>query len=531
MIKMHKLPWPLLLLLICFWGTCVYGLNFGHHWDEDRAKFDSVRDSLNTGLLFQAADLTDTGGNYNYGGVNYLLTWSGLTPEVMRFLLSGPYTRERLSGAISPILYSNAVRVRIRAIYLVLSSLCIVWLFCLGRVLGRSRFESILAAAIFAMSWEVAYHSRWVAPDVIMTQFVLLAMLCLALGVESEKRHWLYCGAIASGFAIGTKYTGGLILPFFLIGAGWTLWKERGSTVYVLKHGLGLTAIAAFTFVLTTPGVVIDPFRFLYQLNDQREIYGTGWYGYTVEPGMRHGLEIVRYLSLQFFSHYWSISVALAVFSVLGIAALILERKLVALLLAGFCLAYVAYFSSQSVMIVRNVVAVFPFLALAGARGIIVAGDRLGRYGKFTVNLTVAVLLGVNLGWQIYAARQVKVRFHPEYYARQFVASVARSSTETFLISAKLSRLLQDTRTAVPANVVTDPAMPHTRVAFLQTESADKLWEVWPSNKWGLYDKIFGPLEVNMEAYSTFLGNQRILQVTEETFRKLPIKESDLLIP
>ena len=78
--------------------------------------------------------------------------------------------------------------------------------------------------------------------------------------------------------------------------------------------------------------------------------------------------------------------------------------------------------------------------------------------------------------------------------------------------------------------MVFDPSAPHTKAAFFQTEGADEFWMNWPSNWWGMYEKTFGPLEVNLEAYSTFAGNQRIIVVSSEHFKKLPITENDLLI-
>src|SRR5436190_23546942 len=95
-----KLVWPPLLLVLCFWGASIYGLNFGAHWDENRAKFDAVQNTLKTGIFLQASDFADEGGHYNHGGLNYLLTWSGLTPEIARFLITGPRTREELSRVI-----------------------------------------------------------------------------------------------------------------------------------------------------------------------------------------------------------------------------------------------------------------------------------------------------------------------------------------------------------------------------------------------------------------------------------------------
>jgi len=36
---------------------------------------------------------------------------------------------------------------------------------------------------------------------------------------------------------------------------------------------------------------------------------------------------------------------------------------------------------------------------------------------------------------------------------------------------------------------------------------------------------------VNLEAYTTFIGNERIIVITKENFRKLPLKDTDLAVP
>jgi 4-amino-4-deoxy-L-arabinose transferase-like glycosyltransferase len=516
---------PAAVLLICFWWPSFYGLNFGTHWDEDRAKFDSIRDSLRTGLFIQAASLTEEGGNYNYGGVNYLLTWAGFAPEIFEYLYKGPRTREALSQVITPILYTTASRIRVRAIYVILSSLAIVWVFCLALFLGRSRLEAFVAAAILSCSWEVAYHSRWIAPDAVMMQFAALAFFCLAIGIHSKRQLWFYFGAIATGLAVGTKYPAGLVLPFFLAGAALTFVHHR------VRHSLGLTGTALLTFVLTSPGVLIDPFRFFNQLRDQREIYTSGWFGYTVTPGIKHLLGMLKYFSIQMFSHYWSISIVFAAFCLLGIVSLVAERKLFTFLAAGFCAAYLIFFSQEAVMIVRNLLVIAPFLALAAARGIAVAAESLRRRGTTVVYSAVGILLATNWTWQVYAARQIKLRHHPEHYLKMLVNYANHSPRETFLISRSLSRDLHGVLLPLPANVVTDVNVRHTKVAFLQSESAYPFSNRWPSNAWGLYEKVFAPLEVNIEAYSTFIGNERILLVSSDKFKELPMKEADLSSP
>lgn len=526
-----KFALPTVPLLICFLWTSFYGLNFGIHWDETHAKLDSVRDSVNTGLLMQASVPDPYGKKYNYGGVNYLLTWSGFAPEVLSYLGKGPLTLEALSAVITPIVYTTEVRLRVRAIYLIISSLSILWLYCLAIVLGRSRVEAFLAAAILSCSWEVAYHSRWIAPDMVMMQFGLLSFLCLAVGSAWKKPEWFYLGAIGIGLAAGTKYPGGLILPFFLVGAGHALWQLKRSPLFVLKHSLSFVGTCFLTFAITTPGALLDPFRFFAQIKEQQEIYGGGFFGYTVKPGIQHFFKILEYFSLQVFSHYWSVSLVLAAFCLLGIVCLLLEFRLFAFLTIGFSLAYVAYFSQQAAMIVRNLMIVVPFLCLATARGITVLAQRFRPGMKVPVYALVGILLTVNLGWEIYAAHQVKKRANSAYFLRKFADYVQRSPGDTFFVSAKLASALEGIHAPLPGNIVTNPRTPYTKAAFFQAEGAEIFWAAWPQNWWGMYEKTFGALEVNLEAYANFVGNQRIILVTTDHLSRLPITEKDMLTP
>jgi hypothetical protein len=511
------------VLLVCFLFTSFYGLNFGVNWDEPRAKFDSVRNTLNNGIFLQGG-AEDNGFNYNYGGVNYLLTWMGFTPEITDYLRANHWTREALAGRIIPILYGVPARLRVRRIYLVLSSLSIVWLFCLNMRLGRSRVEAFLAAAILAGSWEVAYHSRWIAPDAVVMQFALLCFLCAA----STRRVllWSYVGAAAAGLTIGTKYTGGLVLPFFLAGAAYNLWRQNRSAVHVLKHVVGMTSMAIFIFVVTTPGILIDPFRFFGQLKDQKDIYAEGFFGYTVKPGLPHLWKMTQYFSLQLFSHYWPISVVFAALCAVGFVALLVEWTWLGFLIAAFTAAYIAYFSQQAVMIVRNLLIVAPFLCLASARGITVIANRLSANGKRVVYGAIAALLVVNLGWQVYAADQTKRREHSKYFLDRFGDYVQRHRGNVVLVSAKLAVALQGAGLKMPPNMVTVPNAPHDEVAFLQSEGPDIFWRDWPSNWWGMYKETFGALEVNLDAYSTFVGNERILLTTTDHFKKLPMPQT-----
>src|SRR2546428_13803368 len=89
--------------------------------------------------------------------------------------------------------------------------------------------EALLAAALLSCSWEFAYHSRWIAPDAVMAQFLWLSLLCLVAGEISGTLSWFYLGAVAMGLAGGTKYTAAFLLAFFVPGAGLWVWRINGA--------------------------------------------------------------------------------------------------------------------------------------------------------------------------------------------------------------------------------------------------------------------------------------------------------------
>jgi hypothetical protein len=524
----------LALLLAFFLWTSIYGLNFGTHWDENVAKFDSVEASVKTGLLMQSASADH--GSYAYGGLNYLLTWSGFAPEVLRFLVKGPWNQESFTAAINPIIYSTKVRLRVRAIYVIISSLSILWLFLFNIVLGRSRLEAFLASAIFACSWEVAYHSRWIAPDQIMMHFAFLSFLCLAVGFTSKRPLWFYLGAISIGLTIGSKYPGGIILPFFLVGVAHATWRQTHSAIAVVKRGAALVGTTVMAFVATTPGIIQDPFHFFGMMINLRDFYKAGHYGYTVKPGLPHFLKMMEYFSLQLFSHYWFVSVVLMIFCLVGFFSIVRGKpRTIGLLATGFVLTYLVYFSQPAQLVVRNLLVVVPFLCLAGARGIIFISERLRprfNLGLYILYVWVGGSLIVNMGWEVYTAQQIKQRMHMEIFLKKFEDYTKNSPRDTFLVSTRLSAALQGLNDdPLPGNIVTDSAKPYTKVAFFQSEGPDKFWPWWPANWWNMYETTFGALEANLNIWPTFIGNERILLVTAKHFRWLPIKVADLRNP
>jgi 4-amino-4-deoxy-L-arabinose transferase-like glycosyltransferase len=518
---------PVLLLVFVFLAVSLAGLDFGVHWDETHAKFDSVKRSVETGVFVQSV-MEPEGESYDYGGVNYWLTWLGFTPEVASYVTGGVWTREALARVITPVVYSIDKRLQVRTIYIVLSSLSILWLYWLCLELGRSRIEAWLAAAVLSLSWEVGYHSRWIAPDAVAMQFAILSFLCLVAGQNRSSMRWFCTSAVAVGLTAGTKYPGALILPCLLVAVAFSQWRNNRTLLASLKQVVLTAAVTAATFVATTPGVVLDPFRFFARLEQQRLIYLEGWYGYSVLSGVPHLWAVIQYFAFEVFSHFSWIAAVLGLFALIGVVALAFERKIASFLIVAFCLIYLLLFSRQAAMLVRDYLVVVPFLALAAARGIVAIAERTNARAVYA---GVGVLLAVNFVWEVHAAGEIRKRADYEYFVRQFEDFARESEGETFLASAKLMADLRRLPDPIPANVTADPAVAYTKVAFLQAEGADELWSRWPANQKNLYDRAFGALEVNLDRYPTFVGNNRILVVRREELGHFPFNAEYLAAP
>jgi len=187
---------PVLLPLLILVGTGLWGIDFGEHWDESYQLYPAGQTVLSGRLL---------PGIYTYPSLGYWLALAGIAPEFVQ-------ERIRASGAaeVRQSLYeftqSQAYRLRVRRIYLLVASLAVVWVYLLVLIWRKSVAEALLASCVLGMSWEVAYHSRYIAVDGLVVQFAALAMLLMVCSVlRTGRTRWLWGGAIAAGLATGSK--------------------------------------------------------------------------------------------------------------------------------------------------------------------------------------------------------------------------------------------------------------------------------------------------------------------------------------
>ena len=218
---------PLAFFLSVTWPAA----DFGYHWDEPWAQIRPLRSALEHDAMLP--------GYYIYPGLNTWLNLAALAPDYLasRDLVEATEGRPYL--------------LRARKLRIVLTSLAILWAYGLVLALGRPVPEALLAASLMGSSWEVIYHSRWLAPDSVLMQFAVLSVACAVVTERRPHRTlWAVSAAIAAGLACGMKYPGGLVLlPVVLVVATRTGIGIRDR----IRRLAVLGAAFASTYLLTTP--------------------------------------------------------------------------------------------------------------------------------------------------------------------------------------------------------------------------------------------------------------------------------------
>lgn len=472
---LQTLPVIIPLTIVIYTGWM--GIDYGEHWDEGVM----IREAQDT--LYRETLLTDY---FFYPSMSYWLT----------LMANLPYVLSETNPDARPVNLLHA-----RMIFLVVSSLTVLWVYLLSLVWGRGWQEALIAASILAFSWEVAYHLRWIAPDAIMMQFAAFAMLFIVWGAMQHEQHWqLIVAAVGVGLAIASKYQAGmLLLPLFL--AVW-LRNPAASPLSRLRLIVGLAAIAFLTYLWITPGTLLQPVAFWSDVTEQLTKYTVGEAGrYSVQPGIVHLYRLVEYYALVVMSPFAPLSAVLFLFGIVGGAALIRENWRTSLIYLIFPLIFVAFFAFRSLMIVRNILIVIPFLAVLSARGIGFTLERLPRAGRWGAYGGVAAILIVNAGWLFYTARTIQAR-HTTLYFEPYVAAARQNPNQTFNTSQTLYDILVEwsnaTDTPLPPNIVMNRDA--DRVAYRLFDVRTALPETYRTK----FERVYGSLAVNLNYYDTW---------------------------
>lgn len=499
---------PFLALLALFNVSGLRGVDYGFHWDEIDWQIEPVHQMLKTGILLP--------GSYIY-------------PSLCKWLIMLPAAAHGAQAAVdsagSPVAVQAAMVAEMdsgqpyllaaRALFIVISSLTLVWVYGAALAVRHRWWEALLAAASLGLSWEYCYHSRWLATDCVLVQFAALTVFMLALFRRTNRALWLYGAALAAGLGTGTKYTGVfLLVPVLLAGAlSLPLRKVRAQA---LRATL-LCLLAFGVYLLTTPATVLDPFRFVTETRSISTYYMHTHGGYTARSALRHMAIVLSYFSFAYFSPFPLLSVALFCVMLGGGALWLLRDVRFGATVAGFPFVFLMFFCIRyRVVMVRNYLFVVPFLSLLVARGFADLMHWLPRrWLRWGVAGAMAAAFLIQGEWIAAAGESIR-DVGDDAFVAQALDYVARRPTESFRVSGLVRSMALKLHRSLPANVVADNAGGH--VVFFPRSEGPGPWQ-WKTNDPWLTEQVFGPKEVNFNWYASWAGHDRVVVMTLEKAR------------
>lgn len=481
-----------LVLYLFSLGVGIWGIDFGSHWDEP-ITLASVRESFRTGLFLPH--------QYFHNSMTYDV---GIVTAAAFLVSKGVHMPV---DTVEP-LKEPSFHLAFRTACLAISLLSIFWCGIGAWTLSRGNpFATITAMGLLAGSWEFGYHARWIAPDTLLASFASLTFCLLILAVTKKSLNWLILAATTAGLSFGSKQPGSLLLLPVLAGS-FSVKKP-----FPIHYLLGLlVAVFCAAFVISTPGALIEPAAVLRSNKTQFWRYGaSGHGGYSVVPGLPHLGLIFQYLAFSAFSKYWSLSFVAFALSVLGGGAAfqraVKERRVnPGSLTAAFLILFVLYFSTQKVLIVRNLMLLLPLLALLAAEGFLWITDR--RRQMAPVAFGVLLVIGmINFTWLAKASATI-----PRY--RDDLPIPASEFPDGALIWASASL-----RERVPIEMRSKDRKQAQFVLYQSIDIPDwgSNWMILPANRRGTYRLLSsGPYEVNYDYYPSWDGPARPILVARE---------------
>src|SRR5688572_6980004 len=268
-----------------------------------------------------------------------------------------------------------------RSVFFIISQLRAFFIFNMFKERSKP-WLGILACLIFFASWEYHYHSRWVAPDTIAAT---LGFIAVYLGWKNKS----WASALFAGLAFGTKYTAGIFLiPLFIFffNANWKV---------TAKNYLIILLCFIATFIITTPGILLEWNKAMADILWEKQHYATGHHVYTIGNGMDHLTRNLIYITAVLPSRQLILGAITTVFSAIGLIYLIRKKKYKLILLIAVFIFYLIYLSTQKVMFVRNLMIIWPMLVILITLGMKFILDKFK--SDFYIGIPFALLITTSM--------------------------------------------------------------------------------------------------------------------------------------
>jgi len=516
---MWRWLWPkagvttaLCLVLTLFISTGVRGVGFGSMWDEG-LQLEGLKRSV------QTVSITQTG--YYYGGLYYVPGYLLLAPQFlrqvplmlqqMRELPSRPFDATKYPAIVEAqqrameTLASPSFVERERSVFVGFVSLTILAVFWASYLVNGSLWAAFTAAAAVGLSWELSYHSRWIAVDSLLGLCGALALGCVcgalsASATPTQSRSRFRWAAFAAGIGMGCKLPGLFLSVPVLLGLALSP-HSRGLRAW-LPRVLEAVCLMAAVFVAANPGVLLDPLHYandMFRVESDYNLIDDDPYC-VPSFGLRLA-KIAGYWALVSFSPFWPVAAGLAALVVWGafVGVRELQPKLLAVL--AFVLVYSCFVATQRLLIVRNLMVTLPPLAILLSVGVQRCAWFLARFRAGPALLGTLLASGglMNARWSWQASGSVGTTTSDSILER-FEAEVLSSQHPGLYVSP-------DLRAALRAR----GSLPESRLKLATWDAATEValyadaLPGWKANV-PLYAHYFASLHANYDYYPGLLG-------------------------
>jgi hypothetical protein len=226
--------------------------------------------------------------------------------------------------------------------------------FALGRHLYGTGV-GLMAAALLSVFPGVVEHSQYNKPDAVLYFMVVASVLVTLLYFEKRSVARAAACGVAIGFVVSTKYNGVLVVIPFLLAVALALGRRLlvRPDLYV---GLGA---AALTFLVLNPFFLPDFPRAVDHIAS--EMYNYAFLGRPGVEGENNFWNHARYTA------GFGAGLLPALFGLLGVILLLRRADARTAIFLSYPVAHYAHYSAQKINWPGNLIAFFPFLAIAGA--------------------------------------------------------------------------------------------------------------------------------------------------------------------
>ena len=234
-----------------------------------------------------------------------------------------------------------------RILVAILGSLTVAITFAAGR--AAAGLTGGFAAAIFvALAPLAVIHAHYLTTDVPATMFVALALYLTIRGRDGGRT--LIASGLVAGLAASTKYNAGAVVIAPLVIA----LALPSPPMARVRLAAAVTLASVVGFAVLTPVVLIDPGVILNALHGQVLTYSS-------RAGQTGGNSFGYWLD-----YLWSpaLGPAFAIASVAGIVAAAVRRERTMVAILAFTVVYFVIVSFPSVRFERNLIPLFPALAI-----------------------------------------------------------------------------------------------------------------------------------------------------------------------